>query len=90
MGKVADLVRNVIEKGSPMAYTKDTVPSDHSEFGGGPGLIDAEVRKDRDITATEGLMEIYATDTTSQGRPVGSTEPVFLEPATAPLGRERA
>lgn len=30
-----------------MAYTKDSVPSSHSEFGGGPGLIDPETRKDR-------------------------------------------
>lgn len=30
-----------------MAYTPDSLPKTHSEFGGGPGLIDPETRKDR-------------------------------------------
>lgn len=43
-----------------MAYNK--APADHTEFGGGSGLIDSERRKDRAISPEESLMEIYATD----------------------------
>lgn len=43
-----------------MAYNK--APADHSEFGGGSGLIDPMRRADRAITPEESLMEIYATD----------------------------
>lgn len=42
-------------------------PRDHSEYGGGPGIIDPVRRADRAIgqavgVAGEELMEIYATD----------------------------
>lgn len=43
-----------------MAYNK--APADHTEFGGGPGLIDPMRRADRAISPEEALMEIYATD----------------------------
>lgn len=43
-----------------MPYKK--VPDDHSEFGGGPGLIDPVLRKDRNVTPEQELLEIYATD----------------------------
>jgi hypothetical protein len=43
-----------------MAYNK--APVGHTEFGGGPGLIDPEARKDRNLTGEQQLMEIYATD----------------------------
>lgn len=43
-----------------MPYKK--APKGHTEFGGGPGLIDPVLRKDRVITAEESLMEIYATN----------------------------
>lgn len=42
-----------------MAYNK--APAGHTEFGGGPGIIDPELRKDRNVTAEESLVEIYAT-----------------------------
>lgn len=54
---------------------RTTVPPDHSEFGGGPGLIDPEVRKGRvGMTTEQELLEIYATD---PGAPPG-------DPATDP------
>jgi hypothetical protein len=44
-----------------MAYKK--APKDHSEFGGGAGMLDAIRRKDaRDTLSEEQLWEIYATD----------------------------
>lgn len=43
-----------------MAYRK--APKGHTEFGGGPGLIDPEARKDRNLTPEEQLMEIYASN----------------------------
>lgn len=43
-----------------MSYAK--APSDHGEFSGGPGLIDPERRKDRQVTAEEELVELYATN----------------------------
>jgi hypothetical protein len=42
-------------------------PDDHSEFGGGPGLIDPVLRKDRLLTNEQQLMEIYATETAPSG-----------------------
>lgn len=42
-----------------MPYKK--APKDHSEFGGGPGIIDPVLRADRNISAEESLIEIYAT-----------------------------
>lgn len=43
-----------------MGYKK--APKGHTEFGGGPGLIDPVLRKDRVVTAEQELMEIYATN----------------------------
>lgn len=43
-----------------MPYKK--APADHSEFGGGPGMIDPMNRKDRTITPEEQLWEIYSTN----------------------------
>jgi hypothetical protein len=37
-------------------------PADHTEFGGGPGLIDPVSREDRNVSARDQLMEIYATN----------------------------
>jgi len=37
-------------------------PSDHTEFGGGPGLIDPVSRTDRNVSARDSLLEIYATN----------------------------
>lgn len=45
-----------------MPYKK--APQGHTEFGGGPGLIDPVLRKDRLITGDQALVEIYATDST--------------------------
>lgn len=60
-----------------MAYSK--VPSGHSEFGGGPGLIDPEARRDRNLTGEESLLEIYAT------RPHAREGSASYDPATANL-----
>lgn len=38
------------------------VPPEHSEFGGGPGLIDPKLRAARVVTPEEELIEIYATN----------------------------
>lgn len=43
-----------------MAYRK--APKGHTEFGGGPGLIDPESRKDRNLTNEEQLLEMYASN----------------------------
>lgn len=43
-----------------MPYKK--VPKGHSEFGGGPGMIDPVVRKDRALEDHQQLWELYATD----------------------------
>jgi len=53
-----------------MSYTK--APKNHGEFSGGPGLVDPEQRKDRNIGPATGplvdervgeeLLEIYATN----------------------------
>lgn len=40
-----------------MPYSK--APKDHTEFGGGPGLIDPVLRADRNLTPEEELLEIY-------------------------------
>lgn len=48
-----------------MAYRQ--IPADHSEFGGGPGIIDPELRKDRVVTAEEERMEIVATNPADAG-----------------------
>ena len=37
-------------------------PAGHTEFGGGPGLIDPVLRADRVVTPEQNLMEIYATN----------------------------
>lgn len=45
-----------------MPYKK--VPTGHTEFGGGPGMIDPQRRKDRVFEGEDGaqeLWEIYAT-----------------------------
>lgn len=43
-----------------MAY--DEVEKGHTEYGGGPGMIDPEVRKDRALSSAEEVREIYALD----------------------------
>lgn len=48
-----------------MAY-KD-IPKGHTEFGGGPGMIDPERRKDRVVSAEEEMRELYATDNMDSG-----------------------
>lgn len=42
-----------------MPYNK--VPADHSEFGGGPGLIDPVLRKDRLLSPEQERMELMFT-----------------------------
>ncbi len=45
-----------------MPYTRDSIPNDHGEFSGGPGLIDPVLRADRVLSAEDRLREIYATN----------------------------
>jgi len=45
-----------------MAYTASSIPNDHSEFGGGPGMIDPQRRADRVLEGHEELWEIHMTN----------------------------
>ncbi len=45
-----------------MPYTRESIPDDHSEFGGGPGLIDPVLREDRLLTPEQQRMEIMFTN----------------------------
>lgn len=66
-----------------MPYTKDTLPSDHTEFGGGSGLIDPVLRADRNLTAHQEVMEIYASN---PDLPLDNPNSL---PETAELARDR-
>lgn len=68
-----------------MAYTADSIPSDHGEFSGGPGLIDPELRKDRVLTPEQRLLEMYATNPAPPGaaRGAGTLTPGTLEYETS-------
>lgn len=43
-----------------MPYKK--APKGHTEFGGGEGLIDPQVRKDRAVEPWQALMELHASN----------------------------
>lgn len=45
-----------------MPRTGAQIPKDHTEFGGGAGLIDSVSRADRALDPEQELMEIYATN----------------------------
>jgi hypothetical protein len=45
-----------------MPYTRESIPNNHGEFSGGPGLIDPVLREDRVLTPEQQLMEMYATN----------------------------
>lgn len=45
-----------------MPYKGSNIPKDHSEMGGGPGLIDPMRRKDRALEGHEEVWELYATN----------------------------
>ena len=64
-----------------MPYSK--APRSHTEFGGGPGLIDPVARLDRTITPEEELIEIYATN---PARPESGNVPANEQ--VSPLGPE--
>lgn len=72
-----------------MPYTKDSIPPDHTEFGGGPGLIDPVLRADRVLTAEQQRMEIMFTnpappDTAALGAgSAGAYEPNTIEAQSA-------
>lgn len=66
-----------------MPYAKD-VPADHSEFGGGPGIIDPVLRKDRNLKDYERLREIYAHNPGGGGAE-GELDPLTDDPATTDL-----
>jgi hypothetical protein len=70
-----------------MAYTKDSIPRNHTEFGGGPGLIDPEQRKDRVFTEPHmQLWEVYATNPAPASAAVA---PPGLTQAQAELAMEQ-
>lgn len=52
-----------------MAYSASSIPSDHGEFSGGPGMIDPERRADRVLEPHEELWEAYATNPASTEDP---------------------
>lgn len=56
-----------------MTYTKDSIPRGHTEFGGGPGLIDPEMRKDRRLRPEQRMWELYATNPAGPETAHGST-----------------
>jgi hypothetical protein len=64
-----------------MAYRK--APKDHSEFGGGPGLIDPESRADRNITNEEALLEIYASNPNDAKTPLEEVD-LYYRPLPKP------
>lgn len=67
-----------------MAYTADSIPSDHGEFSGGPGMIDPEVRKDREgLEPYQRLWEIYATNPAPADVARGAGSPGTVEFETA-------
>jgi hypothetical protein len=55
-----------------MAY--EDVPKGHTEFGGGPGMVDPERRKDRAVTPEEELRELYALDNMRDDESVSEVE----------------
>lgn len=50
------------------------VPTGHTEFGGGEGLVDPEVRKDRAVTEDQMLMELYASNPQDPETPIQETD----------------
>jgi len=51
-----------------MAYRK--APKDHTEFGGGSGLIDPESRKDRNLSPYEEMLEMKLSNPNDAKTPV--------------------
>jgi hypothetical protein len=59
-------------------------PIDHTEFGGGPGLIDPVLREDRLVSANDQLKEIYATNPNDpEADP--ATSDLYAVPRPAPV-----
>lgn len=56
-----------------MPYSRESIPKSHTEFGGGPGLIDPVLRADRNLTPEQELMEIYATNPSGGQGATGAT-----------------
>ena len=65
-----------------MPYSKDSIPRDHTEFGGGPGLIDPVVREDRALEPHQEPWEVYATNPA----PPPEGQEAELDPQTATIG----
>lgn len=54
-----------------MAYTKDSIPATHTEFGGGPGMLDPVLREDRvHVEPYHAMWEIYATNPAHSGEDI--------------------
>lgn len=57
-----------------MAYSGSSIPADHSEFGGGPGMIDPQRRADRVLEPHEELWEIHMTNPASASAAAGEVD----------------
>lgn len=64
-----------------MPYRK--APSNHTEFGGGEGLIDPVLREDRLVTAEQALVELYATNP-NDANADPATSDIYAIPRPAP------
>ncbi len=64
-----------------MSYSK--APSGHTEFGGGPGLIDPELRKDRNLTAEEEMMEMKLSNPNDANTAMQDVD-LYYQPAPKP------
>jgi len=66
-----------------MPYKK--APAGHTEFGGGEGLLDEEVRKDRAVSNDDMLMELYASNPMDPATPIQETD-LYAVPRPKPYG----
>lgn len=64
-----------------MAYTRETIPKSHTEFGGGPGMIDPVLREDRILKPEQQLWEIYATEPAPPSAAHGATDEIRVQRA---------
>lgn len=72
-----------------MPYSKETIPPNHTEFGGGPGMIDPVMRADRNLRPEEELWEIYATDQSGGVAAQGATPEEQDQAAKESLDRSK-
>lgn len=56
-----------------MPYSRESVPPGHTQFGGGPGMVDPMVREDRVLEPHQEVWEIYATNPAAPAAARGDT-----------------